>query len=167
MHVNSTLNADLTGFILLENDNMIHYIMRKWRVSLEIAEDILQDAYESCITYTAVYKEFGSINQYVFMVIKKMVAGFFRTNNPHSYKKEPEYGELTGNECTKPVAETVVLFKQVENYIARLPNRQQVVAQHYMASYKETETAHILNTTNNNVKALWSVVMKKIRRDCD
>lgn len=162
--VNDTLNADLSAFITLENANMIGYIMRKWRLSMEAAEDILQDAYESCLLYRASYKDYGSINQYVFGVVRKMVAGFFKTNNPHSYKKEPVYEELTGNEASQPTVETVILFKETENFVARLPLRQRIVAQHYMSSYKETEIADILQTTNTNVKAMWSIVMGKIRR---
>jgi RNA polymerase sigma factor (sigma-70 family) len=177
--VNNTLVMDLTAYISVENNNLVSYIIGRWRLSRELAQDILQDAYESCLRYSESYTRSGGIRPYIFAVIKKMVAEFFRSNNPHSYKKEVAYEELTGNEAAQEVSdeETVlsqepkVLFAELTAFIAlRLPTRQRTVAQEYIEEYLSSANPEIdtvatrLNVTNTNVNSVWNIVTRKIRR---
>lgn len=177
-----TLIIDLSNFISLEHNSMIKFVMRRWGVSLETAEDLMQDSYESCLLYPTAYTLYGSINQFVFGIVKKIIAKFFGTNkNPHSYTKEPEHGyeELTGKETIQepPTEENIlhkepqVLLKQVRHFIKmRLPKQQNTIANTYIEIYMvvsnpDTEyVADILNVSRSNVNSAWSIITKKIRR---
>lgn len=78
-----------------EHQNALIFIQNKFKISIENAEDLLQDVYLSILRYkTAFINATGDFNKKVFNIIRKHVANYLEARfsikqTKHSNRKEP------------------------------------------------------------------------------
>lgn len=71
-----TFDELITDFMKNQHQVFIRYIIRRAKVSVETAEDLAMNAYESALRYKYAYKT-GNFNTYMIAIADNMIANYY------------------------------------------------------------------------------------------